>query len=180
MPHSAQSVSYVTKIQRSGNNRPSIRPRALSMIRSHSLSRARCNPFKLLPHHYDVAPPRSLPTPSSASPTERWRDSTASSHDSSTAPMASGQIPTCFGELGQRTSHRPVKLSADLHESHLLRIHKQVDEFGNDEFEDRQDARDANTDRIHAFAIMAILASLATWRSAVRQPICESSVICHP
>jgi hypothetical protein len=31
--------------------------------------------------------------------------------------MASGQFSTCSGERGQRSSHHPVKLSADLHES---------------------------------------------------------------
>ena len=58
----------------------------------------------------------------------------------------------------------------------LLRIPKQAEEFGNDEFEDRQDARDANSHRIYAFATMALLALLATWRSAVRQPIRDKSL----
>ena len=52
-----------------------------------------------------------------------------------------------------------------------MRIPKQVDEFGNGEFEGRQVARDAKSDRMHACATMALLALLATWRSAVRQPI---------
>ena len=97
-------------------------PRSPSTIGSHSLPRARCSPSKLSPHHYDVAPPRSLPTPSPASPRERWRSSTTSSHDSSTASMASDQSLTCSGEPGQRSSHGPVKLSADLHESLFFHV----------------------------------------------------------
>ena len=49
----------------------------------------------------------------------------------------------------------------------LLSIPKQVDEFGNGEFEDRQVARVAKFVRIHACATMALLALLAPWRSAV-------------
>jgi hypothetical protein len=67
--------------------------------------------------------------------------------------------------------------------SALLRILKQVDEFGNGESEDRQvarDVRDVKSDRIHAFATMALLALLATWRSAVLQPTCKNSVGCAP
>ena len=61
----------------------------------------------------------------------------------------------------------------------LLRIPKQVDEFADGACEDRQvarGARDAKSVKIHACAFMAFLALLATWRSAIRQPIYETSV----